>query len=166
MGPRQSVNCKFDDENNVDIQAIRNHLDQQYIGPFHAETTWKVVLATLGAEAAIFILWKLWKYRQYKAKKRAGQLPKPGQQPQGGWPVPPPPSFPPPPPPPMYDYVVPQRAAWTTPGYARNMALGWEDQQVPPINKNKKKGRKPDAQSRLETLKGGNGQEEEEEDGE
>ena len=67
----------------------------------------------------------------------------------------------------MYDYAIPQRAAWATPGYARTMALGWEDHQGPPVNKNKKKGRKPDAQSRLETLKGGHEQiEEEEEDGE
>ena len=160
------MNCKFDDENNVDIQAIRNHLDQQYIGPFHAETTWKVILATLGAEAALFLLWKAWRYRQNRLKKRAGQLPQAGQHPQAGWPIPPPPSFPPPPPP-MYDYAIPQRAAWATPGYARTMALGWEDHQGPPVNKNKKKGRKPDAQSRLETLKGGQEQiEEEEEDGE
>ena len=87
MGLRQSVNRKFDDEN-IDIQAIRHQLEQQqhnnitvklvkvwnmlpnevkhaiqtgYIGPLHAETTWRVVLATIWAAVALFILWKAWR---------------------------------------------------------------------------------------------------------
>ena len=61
-----------------------------------------------------------------------------------------PPSYQPPPPP-TYEYMIPQRAAWATPGFAQNMAVGWEHSpQGPPVNK---KGRKPNAQKKLEEIK-------------
>ena len=69
MGPRQSVNCTFDEENET-VQAIRAHLDKAFMGQFHLQTTWQVVLIVLGVEMVIYALYKLYLRRKKKLKKK------------------------------------------------------------------------------------------------
>ena len=59
--------CKFDGKSET-VQAIRAHLDKQYLGPFHLQTSWQVVLIVLGLELLGYGLYKLYLYRK---KKRA-----------------------------------------------------------------------------------------------
>ena len=69
MGTGQSTcDCNFDDES---VQALRAHLDKQYMGPFHQATTWKVVLIILAIEVVMYGLYKLYKHRKrQRAKKK------------------------------------------------------------------------------------------------
>ena len=69
MGTGQSTcDCNFDDES---VQALRAHLDKQYMGPFHQATTWKVILIILAIEVVMYGLYKLYKHRKrQRAKKK------------------------------------------------------------------------------------------------
>ena len=69
MGTGQSTcDCNFDDKS---VQALRAHLDKQYMGPFHQATTWKVILIILAIEVVMYGLYKLYKHRKrQRAKKK------------------------------------------------------------------------------------------------
>jgi hypothetical protein len=61
--------CKFDGKSET-VQAIRAHLDKQYLGPFHLQTTWQVVLIVLGLELLLYGLYKLYLYRKKKRETK------------------------------------------------------------------------------------------------
>ena len=69
MGCGESkCDCQFD-EHSETVNAIRAHLEKQYLGPFHLKTTWEVVLIILGLEVILYGLYKL--YLRRKAKRDA-----------------------------------------------------------------------------------------------
>lgn len=97
MGPRQSVNCTFDEDNET-VQAIRAHLDKAFLGQFHLQTTWQVVLIVIGIEMVLYALYRLYLRRKKKLKKKKLLQAQVYNQMYGGQP------FQQPYPPPLYDF--------------------------------------------------------------
>ena len=142
MGPRQSVNCTFDEENET-VQAIRAHLDKAFLGDFHLQTTWQVVLIVLGVELGLYFLYKLYLRRKKKLKKKKLAQAQVYQQMYGGQPIHQPY------PPPLYDFPAMHMRMMQAPG------------GIPPLpaargqGEGQKKEPKANAQQDLNDLKNG-----------